>query len=155
METWHWGMWFSRRGGDGLMVGLNDLSDLFQPWWFYDSIFPTKAAWIVHFQEQGANQCLAVTLCNDLNNTRSVPIFCCCCCYCLRLLKCKYKIKTGLNKIRIVKFDIWCRTEFLETSELRLYTVKYNPSSETYTYLDLDDLLSHECTDDFSFPNSS
>lgn len=76
-------------------------------------------------------------------------------CFCLHLLKCKYKIKTGLNKIRIVKFDIWCRTEFLETSELRLYTVKYNPSSETYTYLDLDDLLSHECTDDFSFPNSS
>ena len=28
---WRFGTWFSRHGGDGLMVGLNDLRSLFQP----------------------------------------------------------------------------------------------------------------------------
>jgi len=28
---WHFGTWFSRRGGVGVMVGLGDLRGLFQP----------------------------------------------------------------------------------------------------------------------------
>jgi len=28
---WHFGTWFSRHGGDGLMVGLDDLGGLLQP----------------------------------------------------------------------------------------------------------------------------
>ena len=31
MKMWHWGMWFSGNGDDGLKVGLDDLSGLFQP----------------------------------------------------------------------------------------------------------------------------
>lgn len=32
----------SGRGGDGFSVGLNDLSDLFQPLWFCDSMILNK-----------------------------------------------------------------------------------------------------------------
>jgi len=28
---WHFGTWFSRHGGDGLTVGVDDLRGLFQP----------------------------------------------------------------------------------------------------------------------------
>jgi len=37
---WHFGMWFSRCGGVGLIVGLDDLRGLFQPMilCFYDSM---------------------------------------------------------------------------------------------------------------------
>jgi len=28
---WHFRIWFSRHGGDGLRVGLDDLRGLFQP----------------------------------------------------------------------------------------------------------------------------
>ena len=31
MQVWHFGTWFSTRGGDGLTVGLADLGGLFQP----------------------------------------------------------------------------------------------------------------------------
>ena len=31
MWTWHFGTWFSRHGGVGWMVGLDDLKGLFQP----------------------------------------------------------------------------------------------------------------------------
>jgi len=34
----YWGTWLSRHGGDRLMVGLNYLSGLFHPLWFYDSL---------------------------------------------------------------------------------------------------------------------
>ena len=30
VEMWHWGAWFSGHGGDGLVVGLNNLCGLFQ-----------------------------------------------------------------------------------------------------------------------------
>jgi len=38
---WHFRTWFSRHGGVGLIVGLEDLRGLFQPviLQFYDSIF--------------------------------------------------------------------------------------------------------------------
>ena len=37
MWIWHMGTWFSRYGGDGLMVGLDNLRGLLQPLWFCDS----------------------------------------------------------------------------------------------------------------------
>ena len=35
-QMWRLGTWFSSHGGHELMVGLHDLSGLFQPWWLYD-----------------------------------------------------------------------------------------------------------------------
>jgi len=32
---WHFGIWFSRHGGVGVMVGLDDLRGLFQPMILY------------------------------------------------------------------------------------------------------------------------
>lgn len=37
----NWGMWFSRHGGDGLMIELDDLSGLLQPSWFWGRNGPT------------------------------------------------------------------------------------------------------------------
>lgn len=34
-------------GGDGLTFGLDDLSCLFQPWWFYDSMIRSAVRNIV------------------------------------------------------------------------------------------------------------
>jgi len=31
VQMWHFGIWFSRHGGVGWMVGLDDLRGLFQP----------------------------------------------------------------------------------------------------------------------------
>jgi len=44
---WHLGIWFSRHGGVGLMVGLDDLRGLFQPMilWFYDIYTYTSRAY--------------------------------------------------------------------------------------------------------------
>ena len=41
---WHFGIWFSRHGGVGWMVGLHDLRSLFQPMiiWFYETILLCK-----------------------------------------------------------------------------------------------------------------
>jgi len=36
-EMWHRGTWVSGHGGDGLMVGFDDIRGLFQPYWLYDS----------------------------------------------------------------------------------------------------------------------
>ena len=35
---WHFRTWFSRHGGVGVTVGLDDLRGLFQPQWLYDSV---------------------------------------------------------------------------------------------------------------------
>ena len=38
---WHFGIWFSKHGGVGLTVGLDDLRGLFQPMilWFSEWVF--------------------------------------------------------------------------------------------------------------------
>jgi len=36
-------LWFSRHGGVGLTVGLDDLRGLFQPSWFCDSMILLRA----------------------------------------------------------------------------------------------------------------
>jgi len=50
VEKWYLGPWFSEHGGDGLTVGLGDLSGLFQPQWFYDSMITVsvQAAMLGH-----------------------------------------------------------------------------------------------------------
>ena len=40
--VWHRGRWFSGHGVGELMVGLDDLSSLFQPLWFCDFILQGK-----------------------------------------------------------------------------------------------------------------
>jgi len=52
--------WFSRHGGVGLTVGLDDLRGLFQPWWFYDSILWFR---VVACVERGVASCRRAVAC--------------------------------------------------------------------------------------------
>lgn len=50
---WHFGMWFrSETGSVRIMVGLNDLQDLFQPVGFWDSLILGKAVIVICTEPQ-------------------------------------------------------------------------------------------------------